>query len=84
MFQQDKVVSAPLANFVVLTAASRACTLIFWFSYPLIFKHAYPDNRGVQMASETLNLLILSDFLYYYFRSRLRGEPQVILPMYEV
>ncbi|KAF4689019.1 hypothetical protein FOZ60_002120 [Perkinsus olseni] len=81
MFQQDKVVSAPLANFVVLTAASRACTLVFWFSYPLVFKYAYPDNRGVQMASETLNLLILSDFLYYYFRSRLRGEPQVILPI---
>ncbi|KAF4674806.1 hypothetical protein FOL47_008684 [Perkinsus chesapeaki] len=68
MFQQDKVVSAPLANFVVLTAVNRACTLIFWFSYPLIFEYAYPDNRGVQMASETLNLLILSDFLYYYFR----------------
>merc|ERR1739848_211950 len=30
MFHQDKRVSPPLANFVVLTALNRLCTLTFW------------------------------------------------------
>ena len=39
----------------------------------------YPDNRGIQMASEMLNLLILSDFLFYWVRSKVRGEKDIII-----
>ena len=79
MFHQDKRVSPLLANFVVLTAMHRLFTLAFWISYPRIFVWRYPDNRGIQMASETLNLLILSDFLFYWARSKLRGDSEVII-----
>jgi len=79
MFHQDKRVSPLLANFVVLTAMNRLCTLCFWICYPRVFYWRYPDNRGIQMASETLNLLILSDFLFYWARSKLRGDTEVIL-----
>lgn len=79
MFQQDKRVSPPLANFVVLTAVNRLCTLMFWIAYPRVYVWRYPDNRGIQMASETLNLLILSDFLYCWVRSKLRGDKEVII-----
>lgn len=79
MFHQDKRVSPLLANFVVLTAMNRFCTLLFWIFYPRVYYWRYPDNRGIQMASETLNLLVLSDFLFYWVRSKLRGDREVIL-----
>lgn len=81
MFHQDKRVSPPLANFVVLTAANRLCTLSFWAFYPAVNYWRYPDNRGTQMASEFLNLLILADFLYYWVRAKCRGESDVILSL---
>ncbi len=80
MFQQDRVVSPQLANFVALTALNRICTLVFWVSYPYIFWNRYPDNRGVQMTSEILNLLILSDFLYYFIKARMKGQNVVLIP----
>ena len=80
MFQQDRVVSPQLANFVALTALNRVCTLVFWVSYPYIFWNRYPDNRGVQMTSEVLNLLILSDFLYYFIKARIKGQNVVVIP----
>jgi len=79
MFHQDRRVQPLLANFVVLTAVSRACTLTFWIAYPWVFVWSYPDNRGIQMVSETLNILILSDFLFYWLRAKLRGESEVTL-----
>lgn len=79
MFHQDKRVSPLLANFVVLTAMNRLFTLCFWVCYPKVYIWRYPDNRGVQMASETLNILILSDFLFYWVRSKIRGDKDVIL-----
>jgi hypothetical protein len=80
MFQQDRVVSPQLANFVALTAANRLFTLVFWLAYPYVFWNRYPDNRGVQMASEVLNLLILSDFLYYFIRARMKGQKVIVIP----
>lgn len=79
MFHQDKRVSPPLANFVVLTAVNRLCTLSFWVCYPWVYHWRYPDNRGIQMASESLNLLILSDFLFYWVRAKMRGETTVVI-----
>ncbi|CAE7694309.1 kdelr, partial [Symbiodinium necroappetens] len=79
MFHQDKRVSPLLSYFVVLTALNRFFTLCFWICYPRVFLWRYPDNRGVQMVSETLNLLILSDFLFYWARSKIRGDAEVII-----
>eukprot|EP00927_Polykrikos_kofoidii_P070537 TRINITY_DN6693_c0_g1_i1.p1 TRINITY_DN6693_c0_g1~~TRINITY_DN6693_c0_g1_i1.p1 ORF type:complete len:265 (+),score=27.49 TRINITY_DN6693_c0_g1_i1:142-936(+) len=79
MFHQDKRVSPLLANFVVLTAMTRGFTLAFWFFYPSVHLWHYPDNRGVQMASEVLNIAILSDFLFYWIRSKVRGEREIVI-----
>lgn len=79
MFHQDRRVSPLLSYFVVLTAINRVCTLCFWIFYPKVYIWRYPDNRGIQMASEAVNLLILSDFLYYWVRSMLRGDREIIL-----
>lgn len=80
MFQQDRVVSPQLANFVALTAFNRFFTLLFWVSYPYVYPMRFPDNRGVQMTSEILNLLILSDFLFYFVRAKIRGQKLVVIP----
>jgi len=79
MFHVDKRVSPLLGQFVVLTAINRICTLSFWYFYPWVFLWRYPDNRNIQMLSETLNILILSDFLFYFVRSKLRGESEIII-----
>lgn len=79
MFQKDKRVTPPMANFVVLTACNRLCTLFFWICYPRVYTWRYPDNRGIQMGSECVNLLILSDFLYYWVKAKMRGDTEVII-----
>eukprot|EP00397_Hematodinium_sp_SG-2012_P029774 GEMP01031483.1.p1 GENE.GEMP01031483.1~~GEMP01031483.1.p1 ORF type:complete len:255 (+),score=35.39 GEMP01031483.1:90-854(+) len=77
MFHRDKVVSECLGNFIVYTALHRVCTLLFWASFPIVYRHTYLDNRIVQMSSEVLNILILSDFMYYYIRAKMRGEKNI-------
>jgi len=79
MFHQDKKVQPTLAVFVVLVAVSRLFTLTFWVVFPWVFPWQVPANRGIQMAMEAFNILILSDFLYYWIRSRLRGDSEIVL-----
>jgi len=79
MFNKDKCVPSLLATFVVLVAVGRICTLAFWWSYPMVYPWRTPANRGIQIGSETVNLLILSDFLYYWVKSKLLGEKDVVL-----
>jgi len=79
MFHKDKRVSPPLANFVVLTAVSRVCLMLFWLLCPLVYQWRTPKNRWSQITSEAVNLLILSDFLYFWLRSTLRGDKEVII-----
>lgn len=79
MFHQTKRVSPTLALFVVATALNRVFTLTFWVTYPWVHIWRYPDNRGIQIVSETVNLLILSDFLFYWIRSKIRGDTEIII-----
>lgn len=81
MFHQDKRVSPIMGTFVVLVALGRVFTLTFWVAFPIVHPFAVPANRRIQIASETVNLLILSDFLFYWARSKMRGEKDIILPM---
>lgn len=79
MFHKDKRVPELLANFVVLVAVGRLCTLGFWAVYPWIYRWSVPSNRGIHMALEAFNLLILSDFLYYWVRAKIRGQRDIVL-----
>merc|ERR1712039_534134 len=78
MFHQDKRVPPLLANFVIFFAFHKLLVLTFWGCYPYVNGDA-PPNRSVQMAFDALSLLILSDFLYYWARSKLHGYDEVIL-----
>lgn len=79
MFHKDKRVPSLLANFVVLVAVGRLCTLGFWAVYPWIYKWGVPSNRSIHMALEALNLLILSDFLFYWVRAKIRGDSEIVI-----
>jgi len=81
MFHQDKVVPPLLSNFVVLVAAHKSLVLLFWTAYPSLKGGVAPPNREVQLVFELVNLVILSDFLYYWFRSKLYGYEDVILDL---
>jgi hypothetical protein len=76
MFRSDKRVDKNLAIFVVAVAVARVCTLVFWTLLPyfLVQKWTVLSNRSMQMKLEIVNLLILSDFLYYWVRAKLRGD----------
>lgn len=79
MFQSEKVVSQALGNFIGFTALHRLLTLSFWLFFPLVHTHRVLDNRMIQMSSEVINLLIIADFLYYYVRSYVRGEKEIVI-----
>jgi hypothetical protein len=79
MFHKQRAVNRLLGNFVVCVAVNRLCILAFWVMYPSFNYGRKPDNRGVQMASESLNLLIAADFLFYYARSMLQGDDDIVL-----
>jgi len=80
MFQKDKRVDALLGSFVAMIAFNRICTLLFWVGMPFLVVHSWaiPSNRNIQMALEAMNLLILSDFLYYWARAKIRGEREIV------
>merc|ERR1712187_10111 len=79
MFQKDKQVPQILAKFVVLIALGRVCIFIFWLLYPVVHPRRLPANRNFQMGSEAVNLMILSDFLFYWGRAKLFGHKHVVL-----
>jgi len=84
MFQRDKVVSQALGNFVGFTALHRCFTLLFWVLFPVVYRSRVLDNRIIQMVSEVVNLLVLSDFLYYYIRAKVRGEKEITIRDFDV
>lgn len=74
MFHKEKLVSQLLGTFVVMVALNRMCTLTFWLSYTWVNPWSAPANRGTQILTELLNLAVLADFLFYWARSKLRGD----------
>jgi len=84
MFNKERRVPPLVASFVVMVAIGRLCVFAFWLSYPYVYPfYPIPANRTVQMGVEALNLLILSDFLYYWARAKLRGDKEVVLGDFE-
>lgn len=78
MFHKDKVVSPLLGKFVLCCAATRFFMLIFWCLLPY-FHRINARNRWIQISTETFNVMILSDFLYYWVRSTVKGEEEIRL-----
>eukprot|EP00928_Gymnodinium_smaydae_P012892 TRINITY_DN1470_c0_g1_i3.p1 TRINITY_DN1470_c0_g1~~TRINITY_DN1470_c0_g1_i3.p1 ORF type:complete len:257 (+),score=33.23 TRINITY_DN1470_c0_g1_i3:152-922(+) len=80
MFQQEKRVPPIMAAFILFVVLSRLCTLSFWICFPFVHLWIKPTNRSFQMAIEVVNLCILSDFIYYWAKAKIRGEKDVVLP----
>merc|ERR1712100_628022 len=79
MFHKDKRVPSLLADFVVLVSAGRLCTCGFWLVFPWIYTWGVPSNRGIQLMLEAFNLLVLSDFLFYWVRAKIRGDHEIVI-----
>jgi hypothetical protein len=80
MFHHEKRVPPIMAWFVVMIAIGRICVLSFWVTFPLVHIWHVPTNRGIQMGTEILNLVILSDFVFHWAKARLNGQKDVVLP----
>eukprot|EP00927_Polykrikos_kofoidii_P054710 TRINITY_DN49096_c0_g1_i1.p1 TRINITY_DN49096_c0_g1~~TRINITY_DN49096_c0_g1_i1.p1 ORF type:complete len:288 (-),score=43.35 TRINITY_DN49096_c0_g1_i1:239-1102(-) len=78
MFHQDKRVPPLLANFVIWLALHKFLVLTFWVTYPHLVGSA-PSNRNLQIGFDSMSLLILADFLYYWAWSKLHGLDEVII-----
>lgn len=84
MFHKDKWVSQTLGWFVAFFAAGRMCTFTFWLCLPLVLDSwRVPPNRTIQLVCEVGNLLVLSDFMFYWARSKLRGEQRIRLGSFD-
>lgn len=83
MFHHDKRVPPTLANFVIFVAAHQVLVLTFWACFPWV-SGITPINRNIQMVFDGCSLLILSDFLYYWARSKWYGYDEVVLDLEEI
>eukprot|EP00922_Rhytidocystis_sp_ex-Travisia-forbesii_P005269 GHVS01007683.1.p1 GENE.GHVS01007683.1~~GHVS01007683.1.p1 ORF type:complete len:343 (+),score=47.29 GHVS01007683.1:228-1256(+) len=78
--KRPRKVNALLGRFVVCLLLARALAFAYWLTFPLF--HAVPQRgRGVHLFTEALNLLILSDFVFYYIKAKLKGHQHVTLPI---
>lgn len=49
-------------------------------TFPLFHANP-PSGRGIHLATEALNILILLDFLYHYVKAKLSGQEDIALPI---
>ncbi|KAL8432432.1 hypothetical protein Efla_000209 [Eimeria flavescens] len=69
-----------LGTFVAMLFCARTLAFIYWISFPL-FHRGQPTGRGIHLATEALNIVILLDFLYYYVKAKLSGQEDIALPI---
>ncbi|KAJ1607465.1 hypothetical protein OJ253_2345 [Cryptosporidium canis] len=78
--KKPRKVSSLLAHFVAFILLARLLMLLYWIVYPL-FKYSVVPGRRLHIFSESLNVIFLSHFMYYFLRSKLLGENYIFLPM---
>ncbi|KAF7456423.1 ER lumen protein retaining receptor [Cryptosporidium felis] len=78
--KRPRKVSSLLAHFVVFILLARSLMLLYWILYPL-FREIVIPGRRLHIFSESLNVLFLSQFLFYFIKSKLLGEKSIFLPM---
>lgn len=77
---RSRRVSGLLGRFVVCLLLAKIASLIYWLS-DVLFHGAYVPGRGIHILTETLNIVILLDFAYYYVVSKRKGLYDVTLPV---
>ncbi|POM83416.1 ER lumen protein retaining receptor family protein [Cryptosporidium meleagridis] len=78
--KKPRKVSSLLAHFVVFILLARVFMLLYWILYPL-FKLSIVPGRKLHIFSESLNVTFLMHFMYYFIRSKLNGENEILLPL---
>lgn len=78
--KRPRKVTNLLGTFVAMLFCARMLAFIYWLSFPL-FHRGQPTGRGIHLATEALNILILLDFLYYYIKAKLSGQEDIALPI---
>ncbi|CDJ39349.1 hypothetical protein, conserved [Eimeria tenella] len=78
--KRPRKVSNLLGTFVAMLFCARVLAFLYWLSFPL-FHRSQPTGRGIHLATEALNILILLDFLYYYVKAKLAGQEDIALPI---
>ncbi|CDJ69582.1 hypothetical protein, conserved [Eimeria necatrix] len=78
--KRPRKVSHLLGTFVAMLFCARVLAFLYWLSFPL-FHRSEPTGRGIHLATEALNILILLDFLYYYVKAKLAGQEDIALPI---
>eukprot|EP00386_Alphamonas_edax_P006332 GDKI01020531.1.p1 GENE.GDKI01020531.1~~GDKI01020531.1.p1 ORF type:complete len:282 (+),score=60.48 GDKI01020531.1:174-1019(+) len=78
--KRPRKVSSLMGRFVVCLFFARCFALTYWVTYPL-FKSGDIPSRGLHMATEILNILILADFCYYYLKAKMAGQGDIALPI---
>lgn len=83
MFYHDKIVAPLLANFVFFFGVHKLLVFIFWFIFPYVTDFN-PINRNIQLGFDGISLLIVTDFMYYWFRAKYHGQRDVVVDTEEI
>ncbi|CAD7951537.1 unnamed protein product [Amoebophrya sp. A120] len=69
MLYKTKKIPVLLGDFLMFQGIAKFCTLTFWLLFPTVNGWS-PHNHNMATATEFFNLLILSDFIYFYIKSK--------------
>jgi hypothetical protein len=82
MFHKEKRAPSHLATTVLLVVGSRMCIISHIIVRPLVYGRTLILSMFVQhLCSETMFILIFADFLFFFARSKARGDKEIILEM---
>mmetsp|Transcript_22163 Transcript_22163/g.55883 ORF Transcript_22163/g.55883 Transcript_22163/m.55883 type:complete len:386 (-) Transcript_22163:44-1201(-) len=69
MLYKTRRIPALLGDFLMFQGVAKGCTLLFWVLFPSVNGWS-PHNHNMATLTEFFNLLVLSDFIYFYIKSR--------------
>jgi len=82
MFHKEKRAPIHLATMVLLVVGSRMCIISTVILRPFVYGRTLSLSNVVQqLSSETMFILIFADFLYFFARSKARGDKDIILEL---
>lgn len=80
MFHKEKRAPAHLATLVLLIVSARMCIVQHIILRAIVYGRTVFLTNVMQLLSrETMFILIFADFLYFFARSKARGEKDIIL-----
>ncbi|KAF8821828.1 hypothetical protein IE077_001500 [Cardiosporidium cionae] len=74
-----RAIKGLLGRFVICLLLARIFSFVYWLLYPSFYS-IFPTGRGIHLLTDSLNVLILADFTYYFIKAKLQRMEDIDLP----